>query len=367
MNNTTGTVLIVGASGLVGTAAAKSFLDQGWQVITASRRSPELLAGRDFRHISLDLQDADACRQSVKGLRDVTHVVYTAVYELPGLIQGWADPDQIATNGQMLQNLIEPLSRTAKLQHVTVLQGTKAYGITVGPMRVPAREGQPRVEHPNFYWLQEDYIKAKAATANFAYTIFRPQLIVGPNHGVVMNLPPILGVYAAIRKYEGLPFSFPGGADGVWEAVDVRLVGNACLWAATHSQAYGEIYNLTNGEVFMWRDMWPAIAETLGVPIGADESVSMADYLPARSGVWNKIVQEHDLQPVAMEALLGESHYYADFVLNYGRDAPPPPAFVSTVKIKQAGFAETCNSEQSFCHWLRDLQHRKILPVLENK
>ena len=59
---------------------------------------------------------------------------------------------------------------------------------------------------------------------------FRPQLIVGPNHGVVMNLPPIVGVYAAMRKKEGLPLSFPGGADWVWEAVDVRLVGDACLW-----------------------------------------------------------------------------------------------------------------------------------------
>ena len=362
MSNKTGTVLIVGASGLVGTATAHSFLDQDWQVITASRRKPELLAERNCRHVSLDLQNADACQQVVQSLREVTHVVYTAVYELPGLIQGWADPDQIETNGRMLQNLIEPLSEVAKLQHVTVLQGTKAYGITVGPMRVPAREDQPRVEHPNFYWLQEDYIKEKSASANFGYTLFRPQLIVGPNHGVVMDLPPILGAYAAIRKYEGLPFSFPGGADGVWEAVDVRLVGNACLWAATHNQAHGETYNLTNGEVFMWRDMWPAIADTLGVEMGVDESISMADYLPARSAVWDKIVEEHGLQPVAMDALLGESHYYADFVLNHGRDRPPLPAFVSTVKIKQAGFVETRNSEESFCYWLRDLQRRKILP-----
>ena len=43
----------------------------------------------------------------------------------------------------------------------------------------------------------------------------------------------------------------------------MRLVGDACLWAATTEKA-GETYNLTNGEVFSWRDMWPAIAETLG-------------------------------------------------------------------------------------------------------
>ena len=78
-------------------------------------------------------------------------------------------------------------------------------------------------QHPNFYWLQEDYITAKSKQSDFDYTILRPQLIVGPNHGVVMNLPPVIGVFAAMLKHEGRKLSYPGGADWVWEAVDVRL------------------------------------------------------------------------------------------------------------------------------------------------
>jgi hypothetical protein len=46
----------------------------------------------------------------------------------------------------------------------------------------------------------------------------------------------------------------------------------------------------------------------------------------------------------------------------FGAEQPPSPTFVSTVKIKQAGFTETYNSEESFCYWLRDLQERRILP-----
>jgi hypothetical protein len=64
----------------------------------------------------------------------------------------------------MLRNLIDPLSGVASLRHVTVIQGTKAYGIHQYPMRVPARERFPRDDHANFYWLQEDYIKEMAAT-----------------------------------------------------------------------------------------------------------------------------------------------------------------------------------------------------------
>jgi len=362
MTDNMGTVLIVGASGLVGTAAAISFCDAGWEVIAASRRTPDLIGARAYKHISLDLQDAEACAQAAPALTTVTHVVYTAVYELPGLIQGWSDPGQIATNGQMLTNLLDPLCEHAQLEHVTILQGTKAYGAMVAPMRVPAREDRPRVEHPNFYWLHEDYITAKSKASGFGFTILRPQLIVGPNHGVVMNLPPIIGVFAAMLNQEGRPLSYPGGANWIWEAVDARLVGDACLWAASEPAAAGQTYNLTNGEVFMWRDMWPAIAQTLGMEVGPDEPRSIAGYVSERSTLWDEIVRQHGLQPLQLDQILGESHYYADMTFSVGATEAPAPVFVSTVKIKQAGFTQTYNSEESFCYWLADLQARRVIP-----
>jgi nucleoside-diphosphate-sugar epimerase len=358
----TKTVLIVGASGLVGTAAALEFADAGWTVITASRRDPELLARGGFRHVSLDLMDPGACETAAQSLSDVTHVVYTAVFELPGLIAGWSDPMQIETNGRMLRNLLEPLRQSAKLRHVSVLQGTKAYGITAGvPMRVPAREAQERVVHPNFYWLQEDYIREVSVDGGFDFTIFRPQLIVGPNHGVVMNLPPVIGIYAAIRKELGLPFSFPGGATWVWEAADARLVAGAIVWAAEAPNAIGQTFNLTNGEVFSFRDMWSAMAATLGVETGPDEAISLAEYIPANADVWQRVVERHKLRPIALDDLLGESHFYADMCFAHGASEPPDPVFVSTVKIRQAGFTMAWNTEDSFCYWLNDLIDRKIL------
>ena len=363
-HSSSSTALIIGASGLVGTAAARSFAEAGWRVVTVSRRSPELLADLALEHLTLDLGDAAGCRAATRDLGSVTHVVYAAVHELPGLMPGWSDPRQIETNGRMLSNLMEPLADQARLQHVTLLQGTKAYGAAVRTMRIPARESQPRVEHPNFYWLQEDFVRDQSKRCGYSFTILRPQLIVGPNHGVVMNLPPVIGAYAALRHHEGLPFSFPGGADWVWEASDVRLVGRACLWAATTQAAAGETFNLTNGEVFSWRDMWPALADTLGVPTGTDEPVSVAAYLSERTDLWRELVRVHELQAIELPMLLGESHHYADLCFNYGNRTSPPATFVSTVKIRQAGFNDVCNTEESVCHWLRDLQARRVLPRL---
>jgi nucleoside-diphosphate-sugar epimerase len=359
------TVLIVGASGVVGHSAVEAFLAEAdHEVISVSRRRPDIAGGRPFRHISADLRDADACRDAFGSLGEVTHVVYAALYEKPGLIAGWSERDQMQANLAMLRNVMEPLSAAGPdLRHVSLLQGAKAYGIHLHPMPIPARERAPRDDHANFYWLQEDYLQAKADERGFDVTILRPQLIVGAPYGVAMNLAPIIGAYAAVCREEGEPFAFPGGVSYVWEAVDARLVAKALTWAARSPQAAGQHFNITNGDVFEWRNLWPAMAATLGVETGPDRPRSLAEYLPAKAAVWDRIVARHGLRPVPMRELVGESHHYADFCFAHGAATPPPPAFVSTVKLREAGFCDVRDTEDTFTFWLNDLIARRILPA----
>ena len=356
------TVLVAGASGLVGTAVVDAFLDAGWEVIALSRRKPEVFSERPFTHMAVDLRDRQACDAAFSGLAGVSHVVYTAVYEMPGLVAGWQDPRQMDTNLAMLRNLLEPLAGASRIEHVTLLQGTKAYGVHLHAIPIPARERHPRDEHANFYWLQEDYIREQSARLGFGWTILRPTVVLGPNVGVVMNILPVVGVYAALCREEGLPFGFPGHVPYVREAVDARLIGAAAEWAARTPAAWGEHFNLTNGEAFSWRELWPAMADCLGVEPGPDRPVSMAQHLPGRAALWDRIVQRHGLRPLKMEQLLGESHHYADFGFGYGLKQAPPPAFVSTVKVKQAGFTDTFDTELAVRHWLNVLMERRILP-----
>ncbi|MDB5818110.1 MAG: hypothetical protein JWQ11_1750 [Rhizobacter sp.] len=356
------TVLVAGASGLVGTAAVDAFLDAGWDVIALSRRKPEVFSERGFTHLSVDLRDTLACEAVFSRLHQVTHVVYTAVHELAGLVAGWQDPLQMDINLSMLRNLLQPLGEASRLEHVTLLQGTKAYGVHLHAIPVPARERQPRDDHANFYWLQEDHVREHAARQGYGWTILRPTVVMGPNVGVVMNILPVVGVYAAICREQGEPFGFPGHMPYVREAVDARLIGRAAVWAADTPTAWGEHFNLTNGEAFSWHDLWPAMAECLGVVAAPDRPVSMAKFLPSRSALWSRIVERHGLRPLSMDALLGESHHYADFGFGYGLAQAPPPAFVSTVKVKQAGFTDTFDTELAARHWLDVLMDRRILP-----
>ena len=97
------TVLVVGASGLVGYAAMKHLsTDAACRVIAVSRRQPEETFGARF--VAADLTDAKSCSQIFGALGDVTHVIYAALYERPHLIAGWRDADQIAINELMLRN-----------------------------------------------------------------------------------------------------------------------------------------------------------------------------------------------------------------------------------------------------------------------
>ena len=356
------TVLVAGASGLVGSQAVERFLGAGWDVIAVSRRKPEVTSSRPFRHLALDLSDQDACRAALDHESSVTNVAYAALFEKPGLISGWQERDQMDTNDRMLRNLMEPLLEASPVAHVSLLQGTKAYGIHLHPIPIPARERLPRDEHENFYWLQEDYVRELAEKRGLAWTVLRPQVIFGGAHGVAMNVLPPIGAFAALCAEEGLPFGFPGGVSFIQEGVDARLMGDVLLWAATEEAAANQTFNVTNGDVYEWRSLWPAIAKTLGVAPAPDEPRSLVSFLSERVEHWDRIVEERGLRPIGLMELCGESHYYADFLFAYGVTERPPYGLVSTVKLRQAGFKTFFDTEDTVCYWLHRLIEDRIIP-----
>ena len=361
------TVLVAGASGVVGQAAVDHFAKlPGWNTIAVSRRAPLVRASSAWKHVPLDLTDAAACRAAVAAMPRVTHLVYGALHEKPELVAGWRDPQQMTTNLAMLRNLVEPLVDLGALEHVTLLQGTKAYGVHLHRIAVPAREKWPRDDHENFYWLQEDFLRDIAARKNFAFTIFRPQIIFGDAIGAAMNIMTVLGAYAAIRREEGLPFSYPGGSDYLLEAVDARLLSRAFAWAAEAPAARGETFNFTNGDVFVWRNVWPAIASALTIAPGEPEPLRLAEYLPTRANIWRSIAKRNGLVETDLEKLVGRSAEYADYCMASLTGRAAPPALVSTIKIRQAGFGDCIDTEDMFRDLFAAMIEKRILPSLRS-
>ncbi len=356
-------VLVAGASGLVGFAAVRHFASlDDWDVVGVSRRIPDGLAGATL--ISVDLQDQARCTEVFSQMHDVTHVVYTALYEKPGVVQGWRERDQMETNLRMLENLFEPLKAAAtQLQHVSLLQGTKAYGAHIEPFPAPARERWPRHQHENFYFLQEDYLRAQQQRKDWHWSIFRPQLIFGEALKGNLNVLPAICVYAALRKEAGLPLSFPGGPPYVFEAVDADLLARSLAWAATSPNARNETFNSTNGDVFVWQNVWPTIADALGMEVGPPEPLCLTEEMPKHAADWAAIVDKYQLKaPRKMLDFVGGSFELTDLSFAYGASEPPPPIVVSTIKIRQAGFHECMDTEDMFRNLIQRYQDLRWIP-----
>lgn len=350
--------LVAGSLGIVGSEVVSQLAASGRDVVGVSRRA--VLPDRPGRHLALDLTDAAACRTALGALQGVTHVVYAALFEKPDLDQGWLDADQIATNRLMLANLLDGVTAgNTALRHVTLLQGAKAYGVHLGQIPIPAKEDAPRHIHPNFYWAQEDLLRERQGGARWRWTILRPQVVLGSAPGSAMNMVAAIGAYAAISRDLGLPLVYPGVGHRITEATDVRLLARAILWAGDAAAAANQIFNVTNGDAFVWQNLWPTIARRFGMEVGLPHPMPLATVMPSHAAVWDRLVREHGLQPGCLEAFVGSSWQFADFAFSRTYSTA---SLLSTIKIRQAGFGECIDTEASLNWHLAELQRRRVLP-----
>jgi hypothetical protein len=82
---------------------------------------------------------------------------------------------------------------------------------------------------------------------------------MGPSLNSPMNLVTGLATYAAMSRELGLPLRYPGRREGwntLQETTDAELFGRATLWALGEDKARNEIFNVSNGDVYRWRQMW---------------------------------------------------------------------------------------------------------------
>ncbi len=355
------TILIAGASGVVGAAALEHFARlPDWDVIALSRRPVVLPDGA--KHISVDLTDAAACHRAALELTHVTHIMFAALFELPELVAGWRDPRQMAVNEAMLKNLLDAMEPQALgLRHITIMQGTKAYGGHVEPAKVPAKERWPRHQHENFYWLQEDLLRTRQKSAAWTFSILRPQIVFGYAVSSPMNIIGAIGAYAAIMREQGLPLHFPGGGRYINGASDSRMIAQAAEFTATHEIAANETYNVVNGDSLVWPDIWGSIAERFGMQVGEHVPLCMTEKMPAQEALWSQIVKKYDLKSHTLAQLISSSWEFTDRALGYGTEHLAD-SVLSPIKLRQHGFSNCYDTEDSLHDWLALMQKNRLIP-----
>ncbi|SNR99487.1 Nucleoside-diphosphate-sugar epimerase [Streptosporangium subroseum] len=344
--------LVVGAHGVIGRNLVDHLAALGdWDVIGLSRRGGEA-TGR-VRYVSVDLLDPDDCAKRLGALTEVTHIFYAAYQERPT----WAE--LVPPNLAMLVNVVDAVEPVANgLRHISLMQGYKVYGAHLGPFKTPARESDPHHMPPEFNVDQQAFLEERQRGAEWTWSAIRPSVVCGFALGNPMNLAMVIAVYGAISKELGLPLRFPGrpGAyDKLLEMTDAGLLAKATVWAATDERCANQAFNINNGDLFRWNEMWPKIARFFDLEVADPLPMSLDVVMADKSPLWNAMTEKYGLEPHPYEDV--SSWGFGDFVFSWDYDM-----FADGSKARRFGFHEYVDTEAMFLDILGDLRRRRIIP-----
>ncbi len=346
--------LIAGATGVVGRNMLQYLLTQDdWDIIAVSRRQPDI-AG-DYEHIAVDLLDPADCNEKLGRGLGITHIFFSAYIERPD----WAQ--MVAPNLAMLKNLLDAVEpHNATLKHVNLMHGTKWYGNHLGPFKTPAVEDDPRHMAPNFYYDQQDFICSRQENKNWTWSAARPHAICGFAIGKPMNLVMVVAVYATISKALGLPLRHPGSranAAVLFQVTDTAHLSRATEWMATEPGAANEAFNITNGDLFRWEDMWPHVADYFQMDMAPSQRIDLPLMMADKAGLWTELAEQHGLQSIAYEQLVNWN--YGTFVFT-----PEYDIISSMTKARRFGFHDIVDSKGMFLCQFDQLREQHVIPKI---
>ncbi|CAL1690629.1 hypothetical protein MMB232_00761 [Brevundimonas subvibrioides] len=352
----TKTALVVGASGIAGSATASLLTEQGWNVLGLARR-PVDQAG--VTPVAADLQDPAATQAALAGARP------DAVFFTTWSRQA-TEAENIRVNAAMVRTVLDAVRPAESVAHVALVTGLKHY---LGPFesygrgtlpQTPFREDQARLDIDNFYYAQEDEVFAAAARDGFAWSVHRPHTIIGKAVGNAMNMGTTLAAYATLCRETGRPFHFPGSQaqwDGLTDMTSARQLARHLLWATTTPAAANEAFNVVNGDVFRWNWMWGRIAGWFGIDAAPfDGSVLPLEVQMKDDGpVWRALAARQGLVEPDLARLASPWHTDADL----GR---PIEVMTDMGKSRRLGFTAYEPTDDAFFDLFAQLRAERLIP-----
>lgn len=350
--NSPGTALVLGSSGVTGTPFSEQLLASGWKVFGISRRRPDLgdsTAQQPFVHLPVDLQDGDAVSEAIRGT-EITHVFHCAN----------AGSDAIRL--RIMDNLLDALETVPSFRNINLLQGMKYYGCQRGPFPTPAREIDSRLADSPFYYSEEDLVRDRQTGRAWMWTAIRPHSVCGYAGANPLNLALVLAIYGSLRRERNEPLWFPASNAcfaSLFQVMDADILARAAIFVATTPACANNAFNVSNGDIFRWRTLWPSFAGFFGLHAeGPGEP--LADFLAANRGTWEAIALRDSLRPFPIERAAGWVR--GDYTAPNSRFACEYDLISDTVKLRRAGFCEVISSEHMFLRLFARYREARIIP-----
>ncbi|KAJ3283660.1 hypothetical protein HK104_010277 [Borealophlyctis nickersoniae] len=376
--------IVFGANGISGIAALDhlTWLTplQWKRIIAVSRRHPQMnIADERVKFVSIDIL-ASSVEELADKLREVggdeaTHAFHYTYVEKKD------EMEAVKVNKELLDKALKATAAVSEKMEVFLLQtGYKYYGTHKGPGYMPPlpwKEDAPRLSAPNFYYDQEDLLVEFTKSKGWAHLITRPNVIIGVSKGNFMNFAVSIALYAVVQKESGQPLVFPGNQVMYENIIDHSSAANNArfqVWAASnHTKAlhttWNHAYNIHDGDVVRFKDLWPKIAKYFDMDLPAEaEAFSipppkpgeikcqrpLTEYMKDKDKLWEQVAKTYGLDSSAFQCA---TWAFADFIV--GRTWSDQG---DMSKARHAGWDVTVDSFQAYVDVFDRMKLLNLIP-----
>ncbi|KAF1839617.1 hypothetical protein BDW02DRAFT_635501 [Decorospora gaudefroyi] len=277
--------IVTGATGILGRQIVFELGQhrQQWPTIHALSRSKKEDYPETVIHNHIDLQSSpDEMAHDLENVRG--EYIFFAAY-----LAQEKEEDAWEVNGRMLSNFLSALEKTGAIKDVKriiLVCGAKQYGVHLGVPKQPMIEDAPWLTDtskwpPNFYYNQQNILHKFCQEHGKDWVVTYPNDVIGYVTGNFMNLSSALALYALVSKElssssggEDSGITFPG-SPAFYTKFDSftnsKLHAQFCLWAALEPRAANQAFNVVNGDVESWQNLWPKVAHYFGTKVKPDQ------------------------------------------------------------------------------------------------
>jgi nucleoside-diphosphate-sugar epimerase len=195
------------------------------------------------------------------------------------------EEDAWEVNGTMLSNFLSAMEKTGamdEVKRIILVCGAKQYGVHLGMPKQPMTEDAPWLTDtskwpPNFYYNQQNILHKFCQEKGVEWVVTYPNDVIGFATGNFMNLSSAIALYALVSA------EIPGSKDGIifpgspdfYTKFDsfttAKLHAEFCAWAALEPRAANQAFNVVNGDVESWQNLWPKVAGYFGTKVKSDQ------------------------------------------------------------------------------------------------
>jgi nucleoside-diphosphate-sugar epimerase len=140
------------------------------------------------------------------------------------------------------------------------------------------------------------------------------------------------------------------------EMTDAGLLAKATVWAATNPAAANQAFNITNGDLFRWNELWPKLATYFGLEVAPPLHMPLQTVMADKAALWQGMQEQYGLAPHSYAQL--SNWGFGDFVFSWDYDF-----FADGSKARRMGFHEYVDTEEMFYRLFDELRERKVIPV----